>query len=100
MEQSSIRKSYFKRHFSKRVCKYTDTLLYLAARNEHVKTKIGSFKNLLLYVIDLLTQPLLIRFLVRKFKFYNKYSQTNFRKFKPNITFVLKVSPKYKKKIN
>ena len=35
-----ILKDYFKKIQKEKFDKYTDTLLYLAARNEHVKTKI------------------------------------------------------------
>ena len=35
-----ILKDYFKKNLNEKFDKYTDTLLYLAARNEHVKTKI------------------------------------------------------------
>ena len=35
-----ILKDYFKKEKKEKFDKYTDTLLYLAARNEHVKNKI------------------------------------------------------------
>ena len=53
-----ILKDYFKKSKEEKFDKYTDTLLYLAARNEHVKNKIKPEldKKKLLFVIDLLTQ--------------------------------------------
>ena len=35
-----ILEDYFKKNKKEKFDKYTDTLLYLAARNEHIKTKI------------------------------------------------------------
>ena len=52
-----ILKDYFNRSTKNKFDKYTDTLLYLAARNEHIINKIkpALLKKKLLYVIDLLT---------------------------------------------
>ena len=36
-----ILKDYFRHSSKEKFNKYTDTLLYLAARNEHIKNKIG-----------------------------------------------------------
>ena len=38
--RSLILKDYFKKNNKDKFDKYTDTLLYLAARNEHIKNKI------------------------------------------------------------
>ena len=38
--RSLILKDYFKKKIKEKFDRYTDTLLYLAARNEHVKNKI------------------------------------------------------------
>jgi len=53
-----ILKDYFNKNKSEKFHKYTDTLLYMAARNEHIKNKIKPElkKKGLLFVIDLLTQ--------------------------------------------
>ena len=53
-----ILKDYFTKNDKEKFDKYTDTLLYLAARNEHVKNKIKPElkKKKLLFVTDLLTQ--------------------------------------------
>ncbi len=50
-----ILKDYFFKNKSEKFDKYTDTLLYLGARNEHIKNKIKPAlkKKKLLYVIDL-----------------------------------------------
>ena len=52
-----ILKDYFIKDKKEKFDKYTDTLLYLAARNEHIKNKIkpALLKKRLLFVIDLLT---------------------------------------------
>ena len=54
-----ILKDYFSNKKIEKFDKYTDTLLYLAARNEHIKNKIrpALLKKKLLFVIDLLTLP-------------------------------------------
>ena len=53
-----ILKDYFTKDSNEKFDKYTDTLLYLAARNEHIKNKIEPAlqKKKLLFVIDLLIQ--------------------------------------------
>jgi dTMP kinase len=56
--RSLILKDYFHKKNGEKFDKYTDTLLYLGARNEHIKhvIKPALKKKKLLYVIDLLTQ--------------------------------------------
>ena len=58
-----ILKDYFRKSKKDKFDKYTDTLLYLAARNEHIKNKIKPAleEKKLLYVIGLWTQQLLIK---------------------------------------
>ena len=53
-----ILKDYFTKNNNDKFDKYTDTLLYLAARNEHIKNKIKPAlqKKKSLFVIDLLTR--------------------------------------------
>ena len=49
-----ILKDYFNKNSKEKFDKYTDTLLYLASRNEHIKNKIKpALKKKLLFVIDL-----------------------------------------------
>ena len=51
-----ILKDYFSKNSKEKFDKYTDTLLYLAARNEHVKTKIiPSLKKKLIVICDRFT---------------------------------------------
>ena len=52
-----ILKDYFIKDVKEKFDKYTDTLLYLAARNEHIKNKIqpALFKKKLLFATGLLT---------------------------------------------
>ncbi len=56
---------YFDSKNSIKFDKYTDTLLYLAARNEHIINKIAPAvsKKKLLFVIDLLTRLWLTKFM-------------------------------------
>ena len=81
--------------------KYTDTLLYLAARNEHIKNKIKpALINKQIVICDRFTDSTLA---------YQVYGKKVNRKFidyihnfilqgvKPNITFILKVSAKVSK---
>tara|TARA_B100001123_G_scaffold449986_1_gene617879 strand:- start:1394 stop:1762 length:369 start_codon:yes stop_codon:yes gene_type:complete len=59
---------YFESNSKAKFDKYTDTLLYLAARNEHLINKIvpALKKKKLLYVTDSLIQPWLIKYMVKK----------------------------------
>ena len=54
-----ILKDYFEKNKKIKFDKYTDTLLYLAARNEHIKNKIApAIKSKKIIICDrLLTQP-------------------------------------------
>ena len=82
--------------------KYTDTLLYLAARNEHIKNKIlPALKKKSVVICDRFIDSTLA------YQVYGKKININFinniHKFilngvKPNITFVLTVSPKISRK--
>jgi len=58
---------YFHPNSKEEFDKYSDTLLYLAARNEHIINKIipAIKKKKLLYVIDLLIPQLHIRYMVK-----------------------------------
>ena len=80
----------------------TDTLLYLAARNEHVKNKIApNLKNKKVVICDRFTDSTLA------YQVYGKKVKKNFIDFihkfiikniKPNLTFILKVSTQSSKK--
>jgi len=98
----SIRKlilnDYFKNNKKEKFDKYTDTLLYLAARNEHIKSKIKpALKKKKIVICD--------RFIDSTFAYQvygkkvNKLFINQIHKFilqgiKPNIVFILKVSSK------
>ncbi len=96
-----ILKDYFNNGKDDKFDKYTDTLLYLAARNEHIKNKIKpALKNKKIIICD--------RFIDSTFAYQvygkkvNKLFIDNIHKLilqdvKPNITFVLTVSPKSSK---
>jgi len=96
-----ILKDYFNNDHREKFDKYTDTLLYLAARNEHIKNKIKpALKKKLIVICDRFTDSTLA------YQVYGKKVNINFinniHKFildgiKPNLTFVLKVSPKASK---
>ena len=91
-----ILKDYFNKDNKDKFDKYTDTLLYLAARNEHIKNKIKpALKNKHIVICDRFIDSTLA------YQVYGKKININFinniHKFilngvKPNITFVLKVS--------
>ncbi len=92
-----ILKDYFNKGKKDKFDKYTDTLLYLAARNEHVKNKIKpALKKKRVVICDRFVDSTLA------YQVYGKKINRRFidhiHKFilqgiKPNITFVLKVSP-------
>ena len=84
-----ILKDYFNKDKSEKFDKYTDTLLYLAARNEHIKNKI--------VICDRFTDSTIA------YQVYGKKIKMDFIKnihryilsgVKPNLTFLLKVSSK------
>ena len=91
-----ILKDYFKKNSKEKFDKYTDTLLYLASRNEHIKNKIKpALKKKNIVICDRFIDSTLA------YQVYGKKVNINFinniHKFilngiKPNITFILKVS--------
>ena len=97
-----ILKDYFKKLKKDKFDKYTDTLLYLAARNEHVKNKIiPSLKKNKVVICDRFIDSTIAYQVYGKkvnFKFINNIHKIILGKLKPNLTFVLKVSPKVSKK--
>ena len=97
-----ILKDYFKKEKKEKFDKYTDTLLYLAARNEHVKSKINpSLKKRIVVICDRFVDSTIA------YQVYGKKVNHNFIKnihkvilgnLKPNLTFILKVSSKSSQK--
>ena len=102
MIRNLILKDYFKKLKKDKFDKYTDTLLYLAARNEHVKNKIiPSLKKKKVVICDRFIDSTIAYQVYGKkvnFKFINNIHKIILGKLKPNLTFVLKVSPKVSKK--
>ena len=94
--RSLILKDYFKKDKGEKFDKYTDTLLYLAARNEHIINKIKpALKKKKIIICD--------RFIDSTFAYqvYGKKVNKSFidnihsfilRGIKPNLVFILKVS--------
>ena len=97
-----ILKDYFEKNSKEKFDKYTDTLLYLAARNEHIKNKIKP---------ALLKKKVVIcdRFIdsTIAYQVFGKKIDLNFIKnihkkilygIKPNVVFILKVSQESSRK--
>ena len=97
-----ILKDYFNKLKRDKFDKYTDTLLYLAARNEHVKNKIiPSIKKKKVVICDRFIDSTIAYQVYGKkvnLNFINNIHRIIIGKLKPNLTFVLKVSPKVSKK--
>jgi len=93
-----ILKDYFEKNKKDKFDKYTDTLLYMAARNEHIKNKIKpALLKKKIVICDRFTDSTLA------YQVYGKKVDINFIKnihkkilygVKPNIVFILKVSEK------
>ena len=93
-----ILKDYFNKDKKEKFDKYTDTLLYLAARNEHIRNKIEpALKKRKVVICDRFIDSTLA------YQVYGKKISRSFidhiHKFilkgiKPNLTFILKVSSK------
>ena len=97
-----ILSDYFQKSSKDKFDKYTDTLLYLAARNEHVKEKIKpALKKKIVVICDRFIDSTIAYQVYGKkvnFKFINNIHKVILGNLKPNITFVLKVSHKSSKK--
>ena len=97
-----ILKDYFNKTTKDKFDKYTDTLLYLAARNEHVKTKIlPALKKKEVVICDRFIDSTIAYQVYGKkvnLNFINKIHRVILGNLKPHITFILKVSPKISKK--
>jgi len=91
-----ILKDYFNKGKKEKFDKYTDTLLYLAARNEHIKNKIKpALRKKRVVICDRFIDSTLAYQVYGKK--VNRYFIDHIHKFilqglKPNITFILKVS--------
>ena len=96
-----ILKDYFNKTSKDKFDKYTDTLLYLAARNEHVINKIlPALKKRKVVICDRFVDSTIA------YQVYGKKVNLNFirnihkqilGKLKPDLTFILKVSTKASK---
>jgi dTMP kinase len=97
-----ILKDYFNTNNKEKFDKYTDTLLYLAARNEHIKNKIKpALKQKKIVICDRFTDSTLAYQVYGKkikLNFINNIHKHILNGIKPNITFILKVSPKASRK--
>ena len=97
-----ILKDYFSKDNQDKFDKYTDTLLYLAARNEHVKNKIlPALKKKKIVICDRFTDSTLAYQVYGKkinINFINNIHKHILDGLKPNITFILKVSAKASRK--
>jgi|TARA_B100001093_G_scaffold448437_1_gene454017 dTMP kinase len=97
-----ILKDYFNKDNNDKFDKYTDTLLYLAARNEHIKNKIKpALKNNQIVICDRFIDSTLAYQVYGKkvnINFINNIHKYILEGLQPNITFVLKVSPNASKR--
>ncbi len=96
-----ILKDYFEKNNKDKFDKYTDTLLYMAARNEHIKNKIkpALLKNQIV-ICDRFTDSTLAYQVYGKkvdINFINNIHKKILNGVKPNIVFILKVSEKISK---
>ena len=91
-----ILKDYFEKNKKIKFDKYTDTLLYLAARNEHIKNKIKpAIKNKKIIICDRFIDSTTAYQVYGKkvsMKFINNIHKQILGKIKPDLTFVLKVT--------
>ena len=92
-----ILKDYFNKDNNEKFDKYTDTLLYLAARNEHIKNKIKpALKKKIVVICDRFTDSTLAYQVYGKkinLDFINNIHKQILDGIKPNLTFILKVTP-------
>ena len=92
-----ILKDYFEKNKQIKFDRYTDTLLYLAARNEHIKNKITpALKSKKIIICDRFIDSTIAYQVYGKkvsMKFINNIHKQILGKIKPDITFILKVKP-------
>ena len=93
-----ILKDYFSKSSKEKFDKYTDTLLYLAARNEHVKNRINpALKKNKVVICDRFVDSTIAYQVYGKkvdFKFIQNIHKIIINGAIPNLVFVLKVSKK------
>tara|TARA_B100000575_G_scaffold287489_1_gene285936 strand:+ start:232 stop:876 length:645 start_codon:yes stop_codon:yes gene_type:complete len=93
-----ILKDYFSKNSKEKFDKYTDTLLYLAARNEHIINKIKpALLKKKVVICDRFIDSTLAYQVYGKnvdINFINNIHKKILGKLKPNLVFVLKVSEK------
>ena len=98
MIRNLILKDYFSKGQKEKFHKYTDTLLYLAARNEHINNKIHPYiKRKYIVICDRFIDSTIAYQVYGKkvsSSFINNIHKVILKKIKPDITFVLKVKPK------
>ena len=91
-----ILKDYFNKDIKEKFDKYTDTLLYLAARNEHIKNKIkpALLKKKIVICDRFVDSTLAYQVYGKKvdLKFINHIHKKILGGIKPNLVFILKVS--------
>tara|TARA_E500000178_G_scaffold354734_1_gene424838 strand:+ start:3002 stop:3646 length:645 start_codon:yes stop_codon:yes gene_type:complete len=91
-----ILKDYFSKEKKEKFDKYTDTLLYLAARNEHIKNKIKpALLQKKVVICDRFVDSTIAYQVYGKkvdFNFINNIHKKILQGIKPNLVFVLKVS--------
>ena len=96
-----ILKDYFEKNKKDKFDKYTDTLLYMAARNEHIKNKIKpALLRKQIVICDRFTDSTLAYQVYGKkvdINFINNIHKKILNGVKPNIVFILKVSEKISK---
>ena len=101
MIRNLILKDYFSKGQKEKFDKYTDTLLYLAARNEHIKNKIKpALLKKQVVICDRFTDSTLAYQVYGKkvdIKFINNIHKKILGKIKPNLVFILRVSTKSSK---
>ena len=97
-----ILKDYFTKDSKEKFDKYTDTLLYLAARNEHIKNKIiPALQKKKVVICDRFTDSTIAYQVHGKkvdIKFINNIHKKILQGIVPNIVFFLKVSMASSKK--
>ena len=91
-----ILKDYFTKNNREKFDKYTDTLLYLAARNEHIKNKIkpALIKKKVVICDRFIDSTIAYQVHGKKvdINFINNIHRKILQDIKPNVVFVLKVS--------
>ena len=94
--RSLILKDYFNKNKKEKFDKYTDTLLYLAARNEHIKNKIkpALLKKKVVICDRFVDSTIAYQVDGKKvnLNFINNIHKKILQGIKPNIVFVLNVS--------